>query len=91
MLKIKTEFMKNLTLEDTGRIIEMAWEDRTPFEAIYTQFGLTNNEVIKLMRSNLKESSFKMWRQRTQGRKTKHASFNVETEFTFRADNRRRK
>jgi len=46
------------------RIIEMAWEDRTPFEAIQFQFGLPEKEVIKLMRSNLKESSFRRWRKR---------------------------
>lgn len=50
--------------KDTDRIIEMAWEDRTPFEAIEFQFGLSENDVIKLMRSELKPSSFKMWRKR---------------------------
>ncbi|MGB3465427.1 MAG: TIGR03643 family protein [Cyclobacteriaceae bacterium] len=53
-----------LTDEETDRIIEMAWEDRTPFEAIEKQFGLAEKEVIKLMRKSLKESSFKMWRKR---------------------------
>ena len=46
------------------RIIEMAWEDRTPFEAILFQFGLSESGVIQVMRSNLKESSFKRWRKR---------------------------
>ena len=55
-----------------NRIIEMAWEDRTPFEAIEFQFGLKENDVRKLMRSNLKDSSFKLWRKRVKGRKTKH-------------------
>ena len=50
----------------------MAWEDRTPFEAIDFQFGLKEKEVIKLMRSNLKSSSFKLWRERVSGRKSKH-------------------
>ena len=54
------------------RIIEMAWEDRTPFEAIESQFGLKENDVRKLMRKQLKQSSFKMWRKRVKGRKTKH-------------------
>ncbi len=54
------------------RIIEMAWEDRTPFEAIFNQFGLTEKEVIIVMRNNLKSSSFKLWRQRVTGRKSKH-------------------
>ena len=50
----------------------MAWEDRTPFEAIQFQFGIKEKEVIQLMRSNLKLSSFKMWRKRVTGRKLKH-------------------
>ena len=49
---------------DLDRIIEMAWEDRTPFEAILFQFKLAEKDVIKLMRSTLKESSFKRWRKR---------------------------
>ncbi|MBP8793594.1 MAG: TIGR03643 family protein [Lutibacter sp.] len=53
-----------LTTIELDRIIEMAWEDRTPFEAILFQFGLPEKEVIKLMRGNLKESSFKRWRKR---------------------------
>ena len=55
---------QQLTEIELDRIIEMAWEDRTPFEAILYQFGLTEKEVIKLMRGNLKESSFKRWRKR---------------------------
>ena len=54
----------NLTIKDTDRIIEMAWEDRTPFEAILFQFGLTESDTIVLMRSNLKRSSFNLWRKR---------------------------
>ena len=57
---------------DVSRIIEMAWEDRTPFEAIKTQFGLSEPQVIKLMRKEMKASSFRMWRERVSGRKTKH-------------------
>ncbi len=49
---------------ELDRIIEMAWEDRTPFEALLFQFGLPEQEVIKLMRGSLKESSFKRWRKR---------------------------
>jgi len=56
-----------------SRIIEMAWEDRTPFEAIENTYGLTEAQVIKLMRKHLKPRSFKRWRQRVSGRKTKHA------------------
>lgn len=62
----------NLTVEHIDRIIEMAWEDRTTFEAINFQFGLKEQEVIELMRNEMKPSSFKMWRKRVQGRKTKH-------------------
>jgi len=54
------------------RIIEMAWEDRTPFDAIQDQFGLFEKDVIKIMRSNLKRSSFNLWRKRVTSRKTKH-------------------
>jgi len=54
------------------RIIEMAWEDRTPFDAILEQFGIAESDVIKLMRREMKPSSFRMWRARVQGRSTKH-------------------
>ena len=57
---------------DIDRIIEMAWEDRTTFDAIKMQFGVDEKDVIKIMRSNLKRSSFKLWRKRVSGRKTKH-------------------
>jgi len=55
---------KEFTERELDRIIEMAWEDRTPFEAIEFQFELPEKEVIKVMRGNLKESSFKRWRKR---------------------------
>lgn len=61
-----------LPAQDIDRIIEMAWEDRTPFEAIFLQFGLSEAEVIKLMRREMKASSWRMWRARVQGRPTKH-------------------
>jgi uncharacterized protein (TIGR03643 family) len=63
-----------LSVKDIDRIIEMAWEDRTTFEAIEMQFGLKEKEVIALMRKEMKASSFKMWRKRTSGRSTKHAA-----------------
>ena len=62
----------NLSKSDISRIIEMAWEDRTTFDAIEAQFGINEQETIKLMRSNLKSSSFKLWRKRVSGRSTKH-------------------
>ena len=64
--------IKNLDVAQIDRIIEMAWEDRTPFDAIEAQFGLTEDQVIRLMRRELKSSSFKKWRARVQGRSTKH-------------------
>lgn len=63
---------KEFSVDQIDRIIEMAWEDRTPFDAIALQFDLSEKEVIKLMRREMKPSSFKMWRARVQGRKTKH-------------------
>ena len=61
-----------LSTKDIDRIIEMAWEDRTPFDAIKAQFGLTEKDVITLMRREIKPSSFRLWRARVQGRSTKH-------------------
>ena len=63
-----------LTSEDIDRVIEMAWEDRTTFEAIEFQFGLSEAAVIALMRSQLKPGSFRAWRKRVTGRRTKHGS-----------------
>ena len=60
--------------EDLDRVIQMAWEDRTPFEAIEWQFGLKENDVRALMRRSLKRKSFEMWRKRVKGMGTKHAA-----------------
>ena len=68
-------------IEEINRIIEMAWEDRTPFEAIEYQFGIKENDVRKIMRSNLKRRSFELWRERVKGRKTKHRSTSESTRF----------
>lgn len=62
---------------DLSRIIEMAWEDRTPFDAIQAQFGLDEAAVIALMRQQLKPGSFRLWRERMRGRKTKHTALRV--------------
>lgn len=59
---------------DISRVIEMAWEDRTSFEAIERQFGLNESAVVTLMRQQMKASSFRMWRKRMKGRITKHAA-----------------
>ena len=61
-----------LNSREIDRIIEMAWEDRTTFEAIRFQFGLSEQQVISLMRNKLSPKSFRLWRGRVQGRKTKH-------------------
>ena len=63
---------KPFRAEDLSRIIEMAWEDRTPFEAIDANFGLNEGSVIQIMRSHLNSSAFKSWRKRVSSRKTKH-------------------
>jgi uncharacterized protein (TIGR03643 family) len=68
---------KNFTIEQLDRIIEMAWEDRTPFEAITYQFGVSEQETIEIMRSEMKPTSFRLWRKRVQGRTTKHAKLRV--------------
>ncbi len=75
--------------QDIDRIIQMAWEDRTPFEAIEFQFGLKNKDVIDLMRKHSKRSSFEMWRKRTQGRKTKHAMERNEDMTRFKCTRQR--
>ena len=75
---------QNLSIDDISRIIQMAWEDRTSFDAIERQFGLTPNEVIKLMRREMQPSSFRMWRKRTVGRTTKHESKRGYTFGRFR-------
>ena len=73
--------------ETTNRIIEMALEDRTPFDAIEEQFGISEKEVIKILRKNLKKTSFKLWRKRVSGRKTKHRKNHTTTTYRFRSKN----
>lgn len=68
----KKHIYDGLTDRDVNRIVEMAWEDRTTFDAIKEQFGLSEMEVIQLMRREMKLSSWKMWRKRVSGRSTKH-------------------
>jgi uncharacterized protein (TIGR03643 family) len=69
---------KDLTDIDIDRIVEMAWEDRTPFDAIERQFGVNEAQVIQIMRQEMKISSFEMWRKRVSGRKTKHQTSRSE-------------
>ncbi|GAB4160980.1 MAG: TIGR03643 family protein [Winogradskyella sp.] len=80
-----------MTLNDRqiDRIIEMAWEDRTPFEAITYQFGLSEQDVIELMRREMKPSSFRMWRKRVQGRVTKHKNKRTFDKGRFKCSRQR--
>ena len=75
---------KTFTEIQIDRIIEMAWEDRTPFEAIKFQFGISEQETIEIMRSEMKPSSFRMWRERVQGRSTKHAKLRINSIDRFK-------
>ena len=74
---------------DKDRIIEMAWEDRTTFDSIEDQFGISEPEVIKLMRNNLKRSSFKLWRSRVSGRRTKHRITSLTRTPRFKSRNQK--
>ncbi|KAA5823423.1 TIGR03643 family protein [Algibacter amylolyticus] len=74
----------SLEIQDIDRIIEMAWEDRTTFEAIKYQFNISEQEVIKLMRKEMKPKSFKLWRKRVQGRQTKHEKLRVFEKGRFK-------
>ena len=76
--------MKSKNLEEIDRIIEMAWEDRTPFEAIFNQFEINEKDLIGIMRNNLKKSSFKLWRERVSGRKTKHSKLRENSVDRFK-------
>ena len=79
----------DLELKDIDRIIEMAWEERTPFDAITFQFRLKEQEVINLMRRELKPSSFRLWRARVQGRATKHSKKRTFDEGRFKCSRQR--
>ena len=85
-----TVHVPDLPDEDLDRLIGMAWEDRTPFEAIEAQFGLRENEVRALMRRHLKPGSFRRWRARVKGRTTKHARLRGFGMGRFRSASQRR-
>jgi uncharacterized protein (TIGR03643 family) len=72
MKQTSAERLERLTPGDVSAVIQMAWEDRTSFETIHERLGLSEPDVIRLMRSELNPSSFKMWRMRMKGRLTKH-------------------
>jgi uncharacterized protein (TIGR03643 family) len=93
MLPIEPDDFKNdgtdLDPEVIDRIIEMAWEDRTPFEAIEMQYGLKENQVRAIMRKHMKRSSFHMWRKRVKGRSTKHLSGRGADVVRFKSTNQK--
>jgi uncharacterized protein (TIGR03643 family) len=84
-----TEKIASMNEDVRDRIIQMAWEDRTPFEAIELQFGLNESAVITLMRQAMKNSSFKMWRERVTGRKTKHKELRSNDVKRFRSSDQK--
>ncbi|PAX52789.1 TIGR03643 family protein [Brunnivagina elsteri] len=81
--------LPELETEAIDRIVEMAWEDRTPFEAIAVQFGLQEKQVIALMRGEMKPSSFRMWRDRVTSRKSKHLRKRDFIAGRFKSDNQK--
>lgn len=81
--------MQNLSEEDLDRVVEMAWEDRTPFEAIEFQFGLTEKEVIRLMQKEMHPRNWRKWRKRVQGRKTKHLKLRENVKGRFKCSRQR--
>lgn len=84
----KTLLLTPLDEGDISRVIEMAWEDRTPFEAIEAQFGLNQDKVIRLMRTHLKRGSFELWRKRTHGQITKHTKLRNPAVIRHKANHR---
>jgi len=70
-----------MDIKDIDRIIEMCWEDRTPFESIEFQFGLKEKDAIKIMRKHLKRKTFIVWRERVNGRNTKHMRLKDSSRF----------
>ena len=85
----KKQKIRTLETRDVDRVISMAWEDRTPFDAIKNQFNLDESRVIRLMRLELKPSSFKRWRKRVNGRKTKHLSLLKSKIVRFKSKSQR--
>lgn len=81
--------MKNFSDRDIDRIIQMCWEDRTPFDAIKTQFEISEKEIISIMRNYLKEKSFLNWRKRVDNRKTKHNALSASDKKRFKSKSQR--
>ena len=74
-----------LSADEIDRIVQMAWEDRTPFDAILAQFGVKESEVIALMKAEMRLSNWKKWRARVQGRATKHRALRQEETLRFKS------
>jgi uncharacterized protein (TIGR03643 family) len=81
--------IKPILTPDESRIVEMAWEDRTSFDAIERLYGVGEGQVIELMRRAMKRSSFKMWRERVTGRVTKHDARRSDEVVRHKASHRR--
>lgn len=81
--------MTRLSRRSLDRIIQMCWEDRTPFDVIKKQFNLSEGEVISIMRNNLKKSSFIRWRKRVDNRKTKHQLLSSSQKNRFKSKSQR--
>lgn len=81
--------MKKLNDTEIDRIIQMCWEDRTPFDAIKLQFEISEKEIISIMRNNLKEKSFLNWRRRVDNRKTKHKALSNSDKKRFKSNSQR--
>ena len=81
--------MKKFDSSDIDRIIQMCWEDRTPFDAIKIQFDISEKEIISIMRNNLKEKSFLNWRKRVDNRKTKHNALSASDKKRFKSKSQR--
>ena len=84
-----TKKITELSSEEVDRIVQMAWEDRTAFDTITAQFGVSEAVVIQLMRKTMKPTSFKMWRARVSGRKTKHLALRQSAITRFKSANQK--
>ncbi len=87
-MKMKKQITE-LDLADIDRIVQMAWEDRTTFDAIKIQFGVDESGVIALMRKHMKRSSFELWRKRVTGRQTKHKALRSDDVTRFKCEDQR--
>ena len=86
-MSVTTEY--DFSEREIDRIISMAWEDRTTFEAIEYQFGLTEKEVIKFMKEQMHPRNWRKWRARVQGRKTKHQKLRDDSVKRFKSKSQR--